>query len=100
MPARLKYGCSSPFSGEMHDLFNPAGLCLVEDRQGAIAYGYVAHRVLYSRFVGCLSAELGQTYVRQPEQVSRRGASFAYFADASALSGTDLQVRTCFARFV
>ncbi len=51
----------------MHDLFNPAGLCMLEDQQGAIAYGYVAPRVFYARFVGQLSAELGVGYVRQLE---------------------------------
>ena len=84
----------------MHDLFNPAGLCVLEDRQGAIAYGYVAHRVFYSRFVGCIVGELAHDYLRQLEDVSRGAASFAFFADASALREYDLSARACFAEFV
>src|SRR6478752_7326208 len=71
----------------MVELFNPAGLRMLEDRQGAIAYGYVAPRVLYARFVGCLSAELGVTFVDELAGVACEVASLAYFADASALRG-------------
>ena len=84
----------------MHDLFNPAGLRMLEDRQGAIAYGYVAHRVFYARFVGCLSAELGSSYVERLEGALSQVASAAYFADASALREYDLAARSSFERFV
>jgi hypothetical protein len=69
----------------MVELFNPAGLRMLEDRQGAIAYGYVAPRVLYARFVGCLSAELGLAFVDELESVAGEVVSLAYFADTSAL---------------
>jgi hypothetical protein len=84
----------------MHDLFNPAGLSMLEDRQGAIAYGHVAHRVFYSRFVGHVVGELAHDYVRQLERVSRGAASFAFFVDASALREYDSSARACFAQFV
>ncbi len=84
----------------MHDLFNPAGLRMLEDQQGAIAYGYVAPRVFYARFVGRLSAELGTHYVNQLEVAVGRVPALAYFADESALREYDLLARTRFARFV
>lgn len=84
----------------MHELFNPAGLRMLEDRHGAIAYGYVAPRVFYARFVGCLSAELGSTYVEQLASVMESVTTLAYFVDASALSVYDLDARTRFERFV
>jgi hypothetical protein len=84
----------------MHDLFNPAGLRMLEDKEGAIAYGYVAPRVFYARFVGRLSAELGTSYVRQLELAVGQVPALAYFADASALREYDLIARTRFASFV
>ena len=84
----------------MHDLFNPAGLRMLEDQKGAIAYGYVAPRVFYARFVGQLSAELGSNYVAQLDLAVGQVPALAYFADASALSEYDLIARTRFARFV
>lgn len=84
----------------MHELFNPAGLRMLEDRQGAIAFGYVAPRVFYARFVGQLSAELGVTYVRELELVTRELNTLAYFADASALESYDPDARSAFERFV
>lgn len=84
----------------MHELFNPAGLRMLEDRQGAIAFGYVAPRVFYARFVGQLSAELGVTYVRELELVTRELNTLAYFADASALESYDPAARSAFERFV
>jgi hypothetical protein len=84
----------------MHDLFNPAGLCMLEDKEGAIAYGYVAPRVFYARFVGRLSAELGTSYVRQLELAAGQVPALAYFADASALRECDSIARMRFASFV
>jgi hypothetical protein len=84
----------------MHDLFNPAGLGMLEDQKGAIAYGYVAPRVFYARFVGQLSAELGASYVDQLDAAVGQVPALAYFADASALSEYDLAARARFMRFV
>jgi len=84
----------------MVELFNPAGLRMVEDQKGAIAYGYLAPRVLYARVVGCLSAELGESYVRELEGATRAAASLAYFADESALSDWHPLARSRFRAFV
>jgi hypothetical protein len=73
----------------MVELFNPAGLRILEDRQGAAAYGYVAPRVLYARVVGCLSEELGTSFARELDSVTRPVASLACFVDASALREYD-----------
>lgn len=84
----------------MVELFNPAGLRILEDRQGAVAYGYLAPRVLYARVVGCLSAELGESYVQELEGATREVAPAAYFADESALSASHPAARHRFQDFV
>jgi hypothetical protein len=84
----------------MHDLFNPAGLEMLEDQEGAIAYGYVAPRVFYARFVGQLSATLGSNYVARLDAAVGRGPALAYFADVSALREHDLTARALLARFI
>lgn len=73
---------------------------MLEDREGAIAYGFIAPRVFYARFVGSLSAELGSNYVRRLEVAFDREESLAYFGDASALRAYDLVARTRFQSFV
>jgi hypothetical protein len=73
----------------MQELFNPAGLCMVEDRYGAIAYGWIAPRVCYARFVGSLSTELGERFVLELADLMRQVPALAYFADASALREYD-----------
>lgn len=84
----------------MHDLFNPAGLGMLEDQKGAIAYGYVAPRVFYARFVGQLSARLGSNYAERLDAAVEQVPALAYFADASALRDYEFMARTHFARFV
>jgi hypothetical protein len=84
----------------MLELFNPAGLQMLEDPRGAIAFGFVAPRVFYARFVGNLSAELGTSYVEELGGRLAQVPSLAYFADASALEQHDLAARTSFAQLV
>jgi hypothetical protein len=71
----------------MYELFNPAGLRMLEDREAAIAYGYVAPRVFYARLVGRLSAGLAEQYARAFAEELSEVSALAYFVDASALSG-------------
>jgi hypothetical protein len=73
---------------------------MLEDQKGAIAYGYVAPRVFYARFVGQLSAMLGSDYVEQLDAAVGQGPALAYFADASAVREYDLIARRHFARLV
>lgn len=82
------------------EFFNPAGLDLLEDRVGAISYGFIAPRVLYTRFVGSLSAELGTGYVHRVAALLRGVTTCAFFSDASALQQYDCIARTRFVRFV
>ncbi|RYZ02369.1 MAG: hypothetical protein EOO73_32205 [Myxococcales bacterium] len=77
-----------------HELFNPAGLRMLEDRNGAVAFGYVAPRVFYARFVGPLSAALGDRYVQELSDVLASVSTLAYFTDASALRGYDGDARS------
>jgi len=84
----------------MHDLFNPAGLHMLEDRHGAVAYGWIARRVLYGRFVGSLSAELGVSFVQRLAGLIVEVPSLAYYADHSALEQYDLLARARFQRLV
>jgi len=73
---------------------------MLEDRQGAVAYGYLAPRVLYARVVGCLSVGLGESYVRELEGATRGTAPLAYFADESALCAAHPTARSRFRAFV
>lgn len=84
----------------MHELFNPAGLRMLEDRQAAVAFGYVAPRVFYARFVGRLSAELGRGYVQELKHVLAGVSTLAYFADHSALRGYEHVARNEFEALV
>jgi hypothetical protein len=82
----------------MVELFNPADLRMLEDREGAVAYGYLAPRVLYARVVGCLSPELGSRFVHELMDATQK-APLAYFADESALSESQPYSRRRFHSF-
>src|ERR1051325_987992 len=84
----------------MVELFNPAGLRMLEDRKGAVAYGYLAPRVLYARVAGRLSADLGERYVRELADATREAPPSAYFADESALRGSHPKARSRLRDFV
>ncbi len=84
----------------MSELFNPAGLHMREDLHGAIAYGYVAPRVFYARFVGSVSLALGQGYLGHLEELLASVSTLAYFADASALESQHQAVRARFEQLV
>jgi hypothetical protein len=84
----------------MDEFFNPAGLEIAEDRRGAIAYGFIAPRVFYARFVGELSLSLGDHYVTRLICLFDDVPSLVYFADTSALASYDCGARTRFLRFV
>lgn len=84
----------------MHDLFNPAGLHVLEDRDGAVAYGWIAERVLYGRFVGTVSAELGTSFVQRLAGLIGEVPCLAYYADHSALEQYDRVARECFQNLV
>ncbi len=84
----------------MSELFNPAGLRMLEDCQAAVAYGYVAPRVFYARFVGRISAALGESYVRELGHALSEVSSLAYFADHSALDSYDGGARERFEALV
>lgn len=82
------------------EFFNPAGLDVLQDRRGAIAYGLIAPRVLYTRAVGSISVELASRYLASIAILLRDVTALAYFADASALGDYDWPGRASFANFV
>lgn len=84
----------------MHEFFNPAGLEISEDPTGAVAFGFIAPRVLYARFVGELSEGLGANYVARLNELLVAVPTLTYFADASALTGYDCAARAHLLRFV
>lgn len=69
----------------MQDFFNPAGLDVLDDGSGAVAFGLISKRVLYARFVGMLSTDLGATYAARVERLVASRAPLACFGDASGL---------------
>jgi len=82
------------------EFFNPAGLDLLEDRAGAISYGFIAPRVLYTRVVGAVADELCEGFVQRLEYVLRGAMPCACFSDLSALGRYDGQACSRFLRFV
>ncbi len=73
---------------------------MLEDRHGAIAYGCVAPRVFYARFVGSLSGPLGKSFAEQLRQAAGELGKLAYFADESALAECDVGARARLARLL
>lgn len=73
---------------------------MLEDREAAVAFGYVAPRVFYARFVGRLSFGLGERYVAELGQTLSEATKLAYFADASALRGYPHAARNRFEALV
>jgi hypothetical protein len=73
---------------------------VLSDEQGSVTLGWVADGVLYTRFTGGLSAEIGTAYVERLRDVLSRVASLTYFADSSSLSHYELLARSAFARLI
>jgi hypothetical protein len=84
----------------MQELPTSAALQVLEDRSGAVEFGWIAPRVAYARFSGPLSAELGSSFVYQLERLIRAERYLAYFSDARALTAYDLIARTRFQRLL
>ncbi len=70
------------------------------DREGSVAVGWVAQGVLYARFAGGLSADLGVKFATRLQAFVEEVPSLRYFADAGALKHYDLLARSAFVRVV
>lgn len=77
-----------------------AALEVLRDDEGSVTLGWVGRGVFYSRFVGSLSAELGNTHVARLGEGLLLASSLLYFSDASALYQYDLLARSAFTRLV
>jgi hypothetical protein len=73
---------------------------VLTDEGGSVVLGWLASNVLYVRFTGRLSAELGEAYVARLQTLLANMQSVRYFSDASALHSYDLLARSAFVRFV
>ena len=73
---------------------------MLRDTEGAVILGWVGEGVFYTRFVGTLSAELGDTAASHLKKVVAEVPSFAYFSDVSALRTYDLLARGALIRVI
>ena len=73
---------------------------MLRDSEGAVILGWVGEGVFYTRFVGVLSAELGEMVASHLKAVVAEATSLRYFTDASALRTYDLLARSAITRVV
>jgi hypothetical protein len=74
---------------------------MLRDSEGAVILGWVGEGVFYTRFVGMLSAELGEMVASHLNKVVvAEATSLRYFSDASALKTYDLLARSAITRVV
>jgi hypothetical protein len=71
---------------------------LLTDAAGSIAFGWIQERVLYARFDGRLSADLGSAFARRLGALVEPVDSLKYFADARCVQSYDLLARSAFVR--
>ncbi len=75
-------------------------LRVFEDGEGAVTVGWVGPSVLYARYRGSLSAEVGNALANTLRSLVAQQPSVQYFADASKLESYDLVARSAFVRVV
>ncbi|MFZ5894622.1 MAG: hypothetical protein ACOY0T_26405 [Myxococcota bacterium] len=76
------------------------GLAALRDAEGQVAIGWLASSVLYVRFSGVLSAELGARYTGYLHAAVLGVTSLQLFADSRDLASYDLLTRSAFVRVV
>ncbi len=82
------------------EMISRTALEVLKDEQGAVALGWVASGVLYSRFSGGLSQSVGTLHHARLESTLRQVSSLRYFVDSGALEYYDLLARRAFTRIV
>jgi hypothetical protein len=70
----------------------------ISDRAGRVVVGWVDHEVLYARFEGGMSADLGTSFASHVALLVAKASGVRYFADASRLTHYDLLARSAFIR--
>jgi hypothetical protein len=73
---------------------------IIEDDSGSVTIGWVGDAVLYCRYTGALTAELGARHAQRLQALIGAVESVRYFADASRLQQYDLLARSAFVRLV
>lgn len=71
---------------------------MVRDSEGAVLLGWVGEGVFYARFLGTLSAELGDVVASQLKRALAEVPVLRYFSDASELQSYDLLARSALTR--
>lgn len=77
-----------------------SALEVLKDDEGSVALGWVGTGVLYSRFAGGLSLNVGTLHHARLEDTLRQVESVRYFIDSSALDYYDIRTRRAFTRLV
>ena len=70
------------------------------DKDGSVAFGWVAQAVLYARFHGVFTAPIGQVYAARLSALVAQSQSFCFFCDSSELKSFDVLARSSFARVI
>ncbi len=81
-------------------MIRQGALEVMRDPGGTVTFGWVGKSVFYSRFEGCVSAELGTSHAARLQEVLLAVESLNYFLDASAMTTYDLLARSAFTRTV
>jgi hypothetical protein len=82
------------------EMLSRSALEVLKDEEGSVALGWVASGVLYSRFSGGLSLDVGTLHHARLEDTLRQVESVRYYVDSSALEYYDLLARRAFTRIV
>jgi hypothetical protein len=73
---------------------------MLRDSEGAVIMGWVGEGVFYTRFVGTLSADLGEAAASHLKKVIAEVTTLHYFSDVSALRTYDLLARSALIRII
>lgn len=79
-------------------MMKPLSFETASDREGSSHLGWAGDSVLYARFQGGLSAELGARVAVQLQSLISSASAVHYFCDASRLTRYDLLARSAFVR--
>ena len=98
---RLFEGSDSRHSGSRIRFADDiAALEVLRDKEGLVAFGWVADNVLYTRFQKGLSADTGYAYAVHLVDLIASAQRICFFCDSSELNHYDLLARSAFARVV
>jgi len=91
---------SRPSGPRLRSAGDQSSLELLSDNDGSVVFGWVADKVLFTRFQGGLNAETGYIYATRLSSLVGPAQSISFFCDSSELKNYDLLARSAFARVV